>query len=93
MSGSELITWPLCRANLERQIERRRIDSHKKDHVPGPYLTVTFPDLFTDASLNYVRSYLSPDQPHAVLVSISHRCSPVYDWGSSATFDIGMWRL
>lgn len=85
-SGSEIKTWNLCEQRLTYLCERRRIDKLKKKHVQGPYLTVTFPRLFTDASLNFVHQYTG-----GRLVSMTTNASEVYDWAVTATFDIGDW--
>lgn len=84
--GYDLKTWQDCRLNLDHRIERRRIDSYKKGFVAGPYFTVEFPEKYTDEALNYVRRVMN-----GRLVSVTHRANEVYDWATSATFDIGYW--
>jgi len=63
------------------------IEQQVAERIEYDYCTVVFPDRFTDVALTRARWLLNNSWLGVRLASVSHRCSPVYDWGTSATFE------
>jgi len=49
--------WEEASGLLKYQMERRRIDSNKKDYIHGPYLSIKFEFQWLDMALNYITAY------------------------------------